>query len=232
MKKNQVCQIELFQGIMPETMEKILDEGKIVKIPKGTFLMRGREPVASICFQLSGKSIVYNLTHTGKRKILFVCGKGVMLNYNILNNHYSSVFCETIEESEVLMISVSKFERLMESDFQLVKNVLVAQEKKVWRLSHQLKNTTGGIQLERKLVAKLWKMGRDYGIQTSEGIEIDLNLSITFLSDMLGTSRETTSRICTTLVELGLIQINKKRITIVDTEKMLNFYKTGKIENL
>lgn len=230
--KKQISQIELFQKIMPETMEMILREGKVMRFPKGTFLMRAREPVASIYFQLSGKSIVYNLTHAGKRKILFVCGQGVLLNENLLNNRNSSVFCETIESSEIFVIPVAAFTKMMEFDFQLTKNILEAQEKKIWRLGHQLKNTTSCIQLERKLVAKLWKLARDFGFKTEEGIEIDINLSITLLADMLGTSRETTSRICSFLVENGLIKINKKRITIVNSEKMSLFYKNGKIEHL
>ncbi len=39
-----------------------------MQFPKGTFLMRAREPVASIYFQLSGKSIVIPL-HFVKQSI-------------------------------------------------------------------------------------------------------------------------------------------------------------------
>ena len=232
MKKSQIYKIEIFQKMKQDTLERILQAGKIVKYRKGNVLMRAREPVAFIYFQLSGKSIVYNLTHTGKRKILFVCGQGALLNYNLLNSHDSSVFCETIDESEILVISVNDFMKIMELDFSLTRTVLEMQEKKIWRLSHQLKNTTGCIHLERKLAAKLWKLARDFGIKTDDGMEIDISMSITFLADMLGTSRETTSRICSTFVELGLIKINKKRVTVCNCKKMAEFYKTGKINTL
>ncbi len=232
MKKRFVSQVELFKGIKPETLENILNLGKIVKVPKHSFLIRAKEPVSAIYLQVSGKSIVYNLTHGGKRKILFVCGQGSLLNYNLMDDFHSAVFCETIEESEVFAISVGDFAKCLEKDWKLVQNILFAQEKKIWRLSHQLKNTSSSIQLERKLAAKLWKLGRDFGIETEEGIEIDVNMSITFLADMLGTSRETTSRTCTLLTEAGLIKINKKRITIIDRDKMLEFYKCGNIKML
>lgn len=232
MKGKMISQLELFDGIKTETLENLIKASKVVKVPKGTFLIRAKESVATINVQLSGKSIVYNLTHEGKRKILFVCGQGTLLNYNLLDEHFAALYCETIESCEVLTIPIAEFEKCMESDYQLVKNMLVAQEKKVWRLCHQLKNTTSNVQMERKLVAKLWKLGRDFGFETKDGIEIDINLSITFLADMLGTSREATSRICSMLVEEGFIKINKKRITIVDTEKMVEFYKNGKINIL
>jgi CRP-like cAMP-binding protein len=85
------------------------------------------------------------------------------------------------------------------------------------------------ILLERKLASKLWKLARDFGIPTEEGVEIDLNLTITFLADMLGVPRETTSRACTVLVDQGLIRMNRKRITIVDTGKIVHFFRTGSV---
>jgi len=84
--------------------------------------------------------------------------------------------------------------------------------------------------LERKLASKLWKLSRDFGIDTEDGREIDINITVTFLADMLGVSRETTSRVCSTLIDQGLIKINKKRIRIVNSDKLKQFYKFGKIE--
>lgn len=227
--KKHVNQLEIFKGIDPKTMEKLTKIGTIQDVSKGTLLMRAREPVSMVYFQLTGKSVIYNLTHDGKRKILFIFGHGVLLNEHLFNNHTSSTYCEMMEKSKVLAFPVQEFAEAMAADFQLTKQVLEAQERKIWRLSHQLKNTTSSIYLERKLAAKLWKLSRDFGVETEEGIEIDMNLSITFLADMLGVPRETTSRVCSTLTEAGLIIIKKKRIYISDPAKMAHFYKTGEI---
>ena len=229
-RKNQLSQFTLFEGISSASIDKLLQAGTFLDVPKGTLLIRAKEPVASIFFQLSGKSIIYNLTHSGKRKILFIYGQGALLNEHVLNNHPSFIYCETIERSKIFSVPVTEFIRIMESDFSLTQKILEAQERKIWRLSHQLKNTMSSIYLERKLAAKLWKLSRDFGIPTENGIEIDVNMTITFLADMLGVPRETTSRVCSVLVEHGLIAINKKRITISDPQKMAQFYKTGQIE--
>lgn len=153
----------------------------------------------------------------------------MLLNENVFNDHATSMYCETIEKSKIFMIPCKEFIEIMQGDFKLAKNVMGTQEKKIWRLSHQLKNTMSSIYLERKLAAKLWKLARDFGIQTEDGIEIDVNMTATFLADMLGASRETTSRACTTLIKNGLIAVKKKRIIIENPEKMSTFYKTGKI---
>ena len=227
--KNRLYKQHIFQHVKPDTVEKLWRSGQVKEFSKGSIIMRAKENIDFVCIQLSGKSMIYNMTHHGKRKIIFILGKGALLNEHVLDNQMTSLFCETIEKSQIFMVPSTVFLRLMEEDFSLVRAVMEIQARKIWRLGHQLKNTMGSIYLERKLAAKLWKLARDFGIVTEEGIEIDINLSITLLADMLGAPRETTSRLCSTLTEYGLMKINKKRIIIVNPEKMSEFYKTGNI---
>lgn len=222
--------LPLFENVSPDTLDMLERYGKIEIYPKGRILFRAKEPSKYIYIQLRGKSIVYTLTLAGKRKVLFIFGPGMVLNDHILNEYNSAVYCETIEKSSIFMVSSAVFVRCMEMDFALTRGIIVMQERKMWRLSHQMKNAAGSISMERKLAAKLWKLSRDFGIHTPEGIEIDFNLSVTFLADMLGTPRETASRLCRALVERGLIKMNNKRIIIIDPQKMSLFYKHGTTE--
>lgn len=228
--KNLLLRLGVFENVPEVTLEKLWNRGKVERCAKGRIIIRAKEALETIYIQLSGKSIVYNLTHTGKRKILFVFGAGMLLNEHVLNEHDSAMYCETIEQSEIFAVSAAEFMALMEEDFSLVKTVMVVQERKIWRLGHQLKNTMGSIYMERKLAAKLWKLSRDFGFSTPDGIEIDINMTVTFLADMLGAPRETTSRLCKALADYGLIRMNNRRIVIIDPERISQFYKTGKIE--
>lgn len=229
MQNRQVEGLSILKEAAPETLLKLKQYGKVQEFSKNSLVIRAKEPLKYIYIQMSGKSIVYNLTHTGRRKILFIFGSGALLNEHVLNEHDSAMYCETIEKSQIFIIPADKFIYCMEQDFALSRAVLAAQERKIWRLGHQLKNTMGSIYMERKLAAKLWKLARDFGIGRPEGIEININLSVTLLADMLGAPRETASRLCRTLVDYGLIQMKGKRIIIPNTQKMSTFYKTGEI---
>ena len=222
--------LALFKEVAPDTLQKLRKYGKIQEFPKGSLIIRAKEPLEQIYIQIDGKSIVYNLTHTGNRKILFIFGRGALLNEHVLNEHHSATYCETIEKSRIFIIPADRFVRCMQQDFALTRAVLAAQERKVWRLGHQLKNTMGSIYMERRLAAKLWKLARDFGVNVPEGIEININLSVTFLADMLGTPRETASRLCRTLVDYRLIQIKGKRIIIINPQRISAFYRTGEIQ--
>lgn len=225
MTANTLKNLELFQSVSPQTVEEIWNRGTINEFTRGTIVIEAWTPFQNVCIQLTGKSIIYNLTHHGRRKIIFIYGTGALLNEHICTAHNPSLFCETIEKSKIFTICIRDFLQLMEQDFSLTRAIMEVQERKLWRLEHQLKNTLGNIYLERKLAAKLWKLGRDFGIQTETGLEIDIQLPISLLADMLGAPRETVSRACSTLVRQGLIQIEKKRIKIPDPDRMAHFYK-------
>lgn len=75
----------------------------------------------------------------------------------------------------------------------------------------------------KRLAAKLWKLSRTYGVKTKEGVLIDLNLSIIYLADMFGTTRETVLRAISNLIKLGLIEY-KKKIIVKDIDELLIYF--------
>lgn len=132
---------ELFQGVSPDTLDRLERCGRVRALTKGDVIIQARQPQEDVYIQMDGKSMVYNLTHTGDRKILFILGPGALLNEHVLNLNDASAYCEAIEPGTAFTVPVSEFLRLMENDFALACRVLAAQERKIWRLGHQLKNS-------------------------------------------------------------------------------------------
>ena len=209
--------------VKDETRKRFLQLGRIAVYSKDQLCLRGQEESPDIFFILDGKVQIYTLTKCGKKKILFILGGDNIANDSIV---YPSrvIFCETMERCRFYLIQRELLLSLMEKDFLLTKALLEYQERKVFRLEHQLQNTVGSIYLERRLASKLWKLARDFGRQTDKGMLIDMDLSVTFLADLLGVPRETTSRVCKRLANQGLIFMEKKKIYIPDMERMAVFH--------
>ena len=224
---NRLESVPLFQSISPQLLEDIWHSGKVVKFEKNTNCFRAKEKNDCIYILLEGVASIYNLTHCGKRKTIFCLGKGELLNDCITPQIVLSVNCSTMVRSEIFVIRATVLERFMASNFELVQALMREMERKVWRMGHQLKNTMGSIYMERKLAAKLWKLGRDFGKEDEKGLYIDIPLSITELADFLGAPRETTSRIFKLLSSYHLVEMEHKRIYILSPEAMATFYKKG-----
>lgn len=63
--------------------------------------------------------------------------------------------------------------------------------------------------------------------KTQEGILIKMNLTVTYLADLLGSQRETVSRTLKLLQDKKLIFYKDKNILIYDLNKISEFFKTS-----
>ena len=227
MNDNQLTALPFFQPLTEQTRQTLWQNGHVRHLVRRRLLFQAGNLIQTLYFQLTGKSCIYTVTHSGQRKIHFVCGRGELLNQNTLNPSVSASYCEMLEDSTIFAVPSEVVARCMRTDFELVRSVVGAQERKLWRLEHQLKNTVSSMYMERKLAAKLWKLSRDFGVQKKEGIEIDMDLSVSFLADMLGVPRETTSRLRSTLIRSGIISVKGRRITVIDPDAMAKIYHDG-----
>src|SRR5699024_1147376 len=152
----------------------------------------------------------------GEKKVIFVYQDGQVLNEVILNDLPASVSCEVLERAEVLAIPKNQLEHLMEKDFTMTRNIINSMSTKIRRMYRQLKNTSASIRLDKKIAAKLWKLGKDYGEPCGDGMRIGMRLSITYLADMLGAKRETVSRQVKVLTQADLVDIRESHFVIKD----------------
>lgn len=121
-----------------------------------------------------------------------------------------------LENAELLKISFEDFEDIMSEDFNLSKNCMMFMEYRIRSLYRQLKNSVT-INMEKKLAAKLYRLGTEYGKKTPDDSDytyIELNITNTYLSKMLGCQRETVSRSMKSLSDRKVIKTEGRKVYI------------------
>ena len=221
--KNRI-NLELFNNISEKSKLELECFCEKKKLKKGRHLFRDKDKINNIYIVESGKVTLYKLNEAAQKKIVFILGRGAIVNAVILDNLPASINCEVFEDAEILSFDRLKFIEVMKNDFELTTVVMNSLAMKVRRMYRQIKNTTP-IKVEKRVAAKLWKLSKDYGVESEDGILIDLNISVTYLADMFGAHRETISRALKILQNEGLIVWKSKKIVITNKEKLSNFFK-------
>lgn len=215
MKKNiqyEVKKVDIFNGIKENTQLKLIELGKLKILNKKSILFYEKETVSKVYFLIEGKVSIFKISESGERKVIFILKEGEMINEILLsNNTTSAVGCETFEKSLILEYDITEFINIIESDFILTKNILTCMERRTRRLYRQLKNSIS-IKMDKKLAAKLYRIGKEFGVEKDEWTFINVNISITYIADMLGCKRETLSRSMKSLQDEGLVKIEGKKI--------------------
>lgn len=223
--EEQLESLEIFNGISKASLSKLKNFGEIRKYEAGSHLFRDKEEVTTLYIVVSGNVSLYKLNENGNKRVIFILGKGKMINDVIIQDLPSSINCEIFEKAYILSYDKTVFLKIMEEDFTLTKNIMCSLAIKVRRLYRQLKNATGVVRMEKKLAAKLWKLSRDYGIKCDGGVIINMNISVTYLADLLGAKRETVSRSLRILLDKKLIEYENKKIKVNDQNKLSEFFK-------
>ena len=215
--------IEVFKNLNEETYEKL---GKILRrreLNKKEVLFLEREVVERVYFIEEGKISLFKITESGERKIIFILRNGQMINDVLIDkNKTTTVSCKAFEKSKLLECNSKDLLKVMEEDFQLTKNILSHIQNLNRRLYRQLKNAVS-IRMDKKLAAKLYRMGSEFGINKDEWTLINADLTITYMADMLGCKRETLSRAMKVLQDKNLVKFENKKIYIKQYELSLYF---------
>ena len=183
--------MDFFKEIPKDILQNLLNESKVVSYKKKEVIFHSRSRTKTVYFVYSGEVMLYNLTKHGNRKVIFILGKGRLLNQSIVSKKPNALFCEAACPVQILEIAEEPFLHLM----------------------------------ERKIAAKLWKLGRDFGVDTEDGVMIDIDLTITLMADLVGAPRENVSRACKVLTDRGLIRYGNKRFILTDSDGLAEFYK-------
>lgn len=219
-----IRRIKIFQHIRENTAAALMQMLQCKSIKKGEMLFWEQEETDRIYFIESGKINIFKTTEEGQRRVIYILYEGAVVNEEILERDKSIISAEGFEDAVLFSITKAQLFELMEGDFALTKAVMLSMAEKMRRLYRQLKNSVAK-RIDRKVAAKLLKLSKEYGKEIEEGIMIDLNITITYLAEMLGHQRETVSRAVKQLEQQGLITYKDKRI-VVKREKLLEFHKS------
>lgn len=222
----ELSQLESFKDIDEKTITKILKMSEIKKYDTGHMLFYDKERVNIIYFLISGAVSLYKINENGQKKVIFMLDRGKIINEVIIKDLPASINCEVIIDANILGIDKNELLKIMEEDFQLCKNIIISLSMKTRRMYRQLKNTPSSVKIEKKLAAKIYKLGRDYGVEHKKGTMIKMELTITYMADFLGSPRETVSRAMKVLQREGLIIYKDKRIIIPEISKLSKFFKS------
>lgn len=229
--------LEIFKGLDRKTIDYLENKGEIENYKRGEFLFFDKDRVEEIYFIVSGKISMYKCTRNAQKRVIYILGEGEFINEVVFDSLPASINAEVFEDSVLIKYNVEEFKRVMATDFELAHRIINSLGRKVRRLYRQIKNTVP-ISLDKKVAAKLWKLSKDYGSfcgggesrcmkyreECSPWTRIDLKITITYLANMLGSSRETISREMKKLERDHLIKWEGKSL-LVKKKELSEFFR-------
>lgn len=223
--REELERIPLLSMALPPTKAKIISYAVTKKVKKGEFIFHAREQVDGIYIISKGYAVLEKINKNNDKRAVFILSNGSILNEVILSDPVASIDCYALTDLELIYFSRQHFLEIMQSDFGFTKCVVDSMSKKIRRLYRQIENTTKMMKLDYQVSFRLWKLARDFGVQKETYITFPFDITITFLSELVGSNRESVSRSVKKLNEAGLVSIKNGKCKIYNLDSLKNIEK-------
>ncbi|ABW19668.1 Crp/Fnr family transcriptional regulator [Alkaliphilus oremlandii] len=228
LKKEEILmlrKIPVFGELSDEDLEKINSITIEKNLRKGTIIFMEGDKGEAFYFIKSGKIKIYKTTPDGRELIFAILSHGdVFAEVALFNDVAYPAGAEVLEDACIGTIRNEDLEELIRKNAEIALHIIKEFSKKLYNSQQKVKELALGDTYARTAQTIL-KLAKSNGKETSEGIEIHLDISRQELANLIGTARETVSRALSQFKKEGSIHIDKKKIIIKDLNKLSEWAK-------
>ncbi len=188
---------------------------------KGQILFyEDNQPLGVYCI-FAGRVKLYKSGANGDQMILRLAGSGELVGYRALfSEEVYHATAEALEDTIICCIEKQTFFDIMRQNRQLSHQII----QKLGRDLRKAEDLAAGMiqkTVSERMAELLLLLKETYGKRTEMGVRIDLQLSREEMAEMIGATQETAIRLLSHFKKTGLIGVNRRDITILDTEKLI-----------
>lgn len=217
-KLRYLSELTVFQDLSPREMEELNRVTTMSSVPKGRVFYRPEEPSEVLFILREGRVQLYRISPEGKKLVISTLGPHTLFGeMALLGAKMHNTFAEAVEDSDIVVMSRADLERLILSKPQVAVRILEVTGKRLREAEERLENMAfKGIPA--RLATLLLRLADEQsGTQGNGDI---VGLTHQDLAESVGTYRETATQVLNDLKTDGLIEIGRKRITILDRDRL------------
>ena len=205
-----------FTEFPKETIERLVDAGRIEKLARGEVLSRRGERVTDLAIVLDGSLDVSVTTSEGKRLIQTVLESGQIMNLIPVLDELPTIH-DASAHTDLALLLVKREAFLEESDrdsrvSRALMRILCLRSRVLYASLVE----AAFLPLRVRCARVLHSLMSQYGVRRSDVIEISLKLSQEDLADMIGRTRQTVNKELKAMEREGVLRMAYSHFIIVD----------------
>lgn len=209
-----LADVELFQDLSPKEIEDLERLITISPVKRGKVFYRPEETGEVLFILESGRVQLYRISPEGKKLVIADLGPGALFGeMPLLGQQLHNTFAEATADCVICSMSRKDLERLFLSRPQVAIRVLDMTGRRLREVESRLQSMAFK-SIPARLASLLLLMAEE-----AHSSEV-LGLTHQDLAEMVGTYRETATQVLNDLKFQGVIAIGRKRIAILDAERL------------
>ncbi len=216
----------LFNELPEEHINAILSIAVEKKASSGELIFSDGDPGNGFYIAADGLVKVYKLSPDGKEQILHMFGPGEPFGeVPVFSGKAFPANAETVKKSDLLFFPKQAFVNLITESPSIALNMLAVLAKRLRQFTVQVENLSLK-EVPARLAGYFLLLSEEQG--NTEMVE--LKISKGQLASFLGTIPETLSRMLKKMSDQGLIEVDGRKIRLVDFDGLIDLADSGKLD--
>ncbi|MEQ9410397.1 MAG: Crp/Fnr family transcriptional regulator [Fuerstiella sp.] len=208
----------VFSDLSPEQLQTVESSCYAREFSRGEMIYLPSDHGDSVMLLARGRVRVYHVTHEGKQAILGFVEPGELFGeLSAFNGSRREEYAEAMEKTLVVLMPRAVVQRLMQQHPGVSIRLTSLFGLRLKRVERRLKSLLFRSSRER-LVHLLLELAEKYGRRTEDGVLIAQKISHQDMASIIGATRETVTITLGELQSEGILQINRRRITLKDCD--------------
>jgi CRP/FNR family cyclic AMP-dependent transcriptional regulator len=209
-KLNYLSSIEIFRDLTSRDLENMGRQFTMTGCTAGKLFYMPGETGEVLFLLKKGRVQLYRLSPEGKKIVVATLGAGAIFGeMSLVGQGMYNTFAEAADECLLCVMSRADVERLMRDRPQVALRIVEALGKRLVQSEQQLEEMAFK-SISARLASLLLRLSDEADSDEVSGYTHQE------LAEMLGTYRETTTQTLNDLRSQGLIQIERKRLILID----------------
>ncbi len=190
-------------------------------VEEGGYFFHQGDPALYVYVLTEGRIKLNQVTETGQQIILRVAVPWQLFGIiGLIPEKIYPVSAQAIENCRAIAWEGEALYRFSQHHPSILVNSLNMMSENL-REFQDLFRHLATEQVEQRLARLLLRLARQAGRKVEHGVLIDLSLTRQELAEMTGATLYTVSRMLNTWERLGIVQVGRERIVIVDNHKLV-----------
>ena len=222
MEESRKCLKDLmvFSHLKDEEVKSICQKAYENYYKKGEIIFFENDNKKRLYFLTAGKVKLTMMSPDGKEKVLKILQEGdIFGEISLFDHDPHPLTAEVQEDCTLMVISWNDLESIILDRPTLALKIIEALAKKTRLLTSQVRELVFQ-DAEGRLAALLERFSREFGVEKSNNIVIEVILTHQEIANLLGTSRVTVTKIMNKFVEEEIIKMYQRKIVVLDQKKL------------
>lgn len=221
-----LTKVDVFKNLPSQSIQLIDKRIRKISYKKGEVIMSEFEQAKGVYFVHSGIVKLTKQNEQGNELIICIKKKGEIFAEACLFNYGDTTYPATgtmIQEGEVYFLNTADLEQELLLYPEMAIQMIRYMSESLRDLTTIMRDVVL-LDVYTKTIKTLERLAERFGASERNRMHIELPLTIQEFSTLIGTSRESVSRVFSSLRKDGLIEIKEKRIIVTDWCKFCSRY--------